>query len=152
MTNYLTTQRNKYSSAVIAYLNALKWRFPESSITYEQWYLIASYELRTTQEGTKIENLEYGLEDRQIYFKKTRLLKEVQNHLKAGNPVIIFHLDENNEWHYSFWYEYKFGRYRGANMGLKSKKVKSITDKTMRMFLLKNDDFEFPQALLLKMF
>lgn len=147
MIQYINKQKNDFSCGPIALLNALKWRGEKR--TYRNDYQSLVKLCNTDKFGTYDSDLFNALKASGFKFKTTQLYSQVVDHLKQGGSVILAHIDCSNDWHYSFWYEYRFNKFYGANIDTQ-KSIKFVREKTMRKYLLNSQDpEEAPYAILL---
>jgi hypothetical protein len=129
-------QRNEYSCAVIAILNALVWAGVKSA-TYDKMYKKLIKDCKTDRDGTFDEDFERVLT--KYAQKHNFIVKEVRaewvtliRYLKYDNcSIIVSHLDfDKQEWHYSFWHDYIQNHFYGANIECKTD-IKAVNDLDM---------------------
>lgn len=155
MNYYIHKQRNYFSCGPVALLNALKWRGDKA--TYDSHYKKLVKECKTTRDGTESAHFEKILGRYKFEFTKSRLYKDVQVHMRNGGAMILSHLDSENDWHFSFWYDYRLRKFYGANIDY-SLDMQSVDEKAMRKYLLKTgignhfqaeEGHDYPEAILI---
>lgn len=109
---FVHKQRNDFSSAPIALLNALK--FYDHTISFSSHFKTLSDQCIVEDKTTTLLHFTPIIN---IYFEceETSLFTKFQEHLKQG-PAILYHFDTRGEPHYSFWYKFSFDKFYGVNV------------------------------------
>jgi hypothetical protein len=109
---FVHKQRNHFSSAPIALLNALK--FYDHTVSFSSHFKILSDQCLPEEKTTSISTF-LPILDSYFQYEQTSLYTSFQEHLKKG-PAIIYHLDSQDQPHYSFWYKFSFDKFYGVNV------------------------------------
>lgn len=114
MVQQYVRQKNDYSSAPVAILNAIKWANPEENISYKERYKQIEMNCRTSKYGTDRKEFELVLKDYGNWynFNVTKARKfdyeKIMKHLTSDRAIILIHYElyaeeEDIQMHCSLW-------------------------------------------------